>query len=211
MDYKGKEVIRSPKSAQFESYERMLRDELPAGVKRELIGLIEKEMPPMEERIRCQLPEIVRIVHRNLFQVFRKNCTSADSMDIQETLDTEVAENSSDSNINFLDDSFAMEFAASDASLHRCGLTIPSTLFSQTSIFLISCFSLHSQPVLEIFRTLVIIPGNCLPCLNRTKLRMSMTLKGTVALTLDRPRSRPKLKILLLENLLRFIRLALLR
>jgi hypothetical protein len=101
VERKGKGVVRSPIPAQIASYQRLLRNELPTAVKNELVVLIEKEISPMEERIRCQLPEIVRIVQRRLFQMFQETDQPEGSTNAQDPPHTGIAEklsNSDDSN-----------------------------------------------------------------------------------------------------------------
>lgn len=118
METKGKEPLNSPTSAQIAPFERLLRNELPAAVKQELVVLIEKEIFPMEERIRSQLPEIVRIVQRRLFQMFEEN-----AQEREHPADSNLASNigehgdSSSANGYSLNDSVAWELAASDDQL----------------------------------------------------------------------------------------------
>jgi len=62
-----------PASAELAQYQRYLRDELPARVREELVVAVESELEPVEEPLRARLPDIVRIVHRELVQSFQRS------------------------------------------------------------------------------------------------------------------------------------------
>lgn len=73
MERKGKEIDHSPIPVQVASYQQLSRNELPTAVRNELVVLIEQEISPLEERLRSQLPEVVRIIQRKLFQLFQES------------------------------------------------------------------------------------------------------------------------------------------
>jgi hypothetical protein len=49
-------------------------------VRQELVVAVERELEPVEERLRIQLPDIVRVVHRQLLQTFQQLRTPPDSV-----------------------------------------------------------------------------------------------------------------------------------
>jgi hypothetical protein len=54
-------------------YQHFIQDQLPKRVRQELILAVERELEPVEERLRNQLHEIVRIVHREFLQSFQRS------------------------------------------------------------------------------------------------------------------------------------------
>ncbi|KAF2477623.1 uncharacterized protein BDR25DRAFT_2571 [Lindgomyces ingoldianus] len=62
-----------PISNELERYEHFLRRELPPAVRRELEIAVEKEFSPLEERLKCQLIEIVRDLQLRLFQSYTQS------------------------------------------------------------------------------------------------------------------------------------------
>jgi len=71
----------SSTSTEFAAYEHFLRNELPSRVREEVIVAVERELEPVEERLRIQLPGIVSIVHRELFQFFQQSRQSTQHSD----------------------------------------------------------------------------------------------------------------------------------
>jgi hypothetical protein len=59
-----------------ERYQLFVQDQMPRQVRQQLIAAVERELEPVEERLRIQLPNIVRIVHREMLQAFLQSLQS---------------------------------------------------------------------------------------------------------------------------------------
>lgn len=116
-DEKGKGRQYSPMSAEFAHYEQFLRSELPSRVRQEIVNEIEKELDPVEEKLKSKLPEIVRLVQRTLFETYPGSHSEGRS-----SSDLEVANSSGHSGLESYNDSgandqIALEIAAADDQL----------------------------------------------------------------------------------------------
>jgi hypothetical protein len=142
MENKGKGILHSPMSAKLAQYEQLLCNELPLAVKQELVVQIEKEICPLEERIRNRLPEIVRIVQRRLFQTIQESQDPPSSPPhSQEPFSSEESGNSSGANEDHINIRLAMEIAAADGHVGRGRISRMIPLL-HTSVLLASCLSL---------------------------------------------------------------------
>ncbi|KAF2095586.1 hypothetical protein NA57DRAFT_59575 [Rhizodiscina lignyota] len=116
-DTKGNSKDDPMASAEYGHYEQFLRSELPARVRQELINEIEKELDPVEERLKSRLPEIVRLMQRKLFEAYRRPREPEENLGIRHAADL-ITQQSSDIAFNFAtNDQIAFDIAASDDQL----------------------------------------------------------------------------------------------
>lgn len=116
-DSKGKGRQDSPSSAEFSRYEQFLRSELPSRVRQELIREIEKELDPVEEKLKSKLPEIVRLVHKTLFEMYQGSKSDeqrSNNLGPADVPSQHLSENYDDHHII---DPFGWEIAAADDHL----------------------------------------------------------------------------------------------